>query len=254
MVGHNGRAEIKGKGSKMARFFVPQDAISDGKIYIRGEDVTHITRVLRMREGDTFTVCDGASTEYSCKLSEADKKTVTAEILEKRECTVEPPCAVTLYQGIPKGAKLDYIVQKCVEIGVTRIVPMTTARVVKEGSPKSERLSKIALEAAKQSGRGIVPKVGPSVSFAEAVEEAAGAELALIPYECEKERSLKAVLRDKKPRTVSVLIGPEGGFTEEEIQKARQAGLAVVTLGRRILRTETAGPVTCGNILYEIEG
>lgn len=238
----------------MARFFVPKDAISDGKIYIQGEDVTHITRVLRMREGDALTVCDGALTEYSCRIASADKTTVVAEITEKTENTVEPPCAITLYQGIPKGAKLDYIVQKCVEIGVTRIVPMTTARVVKEGGPKQERLSKIALEAAKQSGRGIVPEVGQAVTFAEAVDEAAGADVALIPYECEQERSLKAVMREQKPKTVSVLIGPEGGFTEEEIQKARAAGLDVVTLGRRILRTETAGPVTCGNILYEIEG
>jgi len=221
---------------------------------MQGEDVTHITKVLRMREGDTFTVCDGACTDYLCRLSASDKKTVTAEIVEQKESTVEPPCQITLYQGLPKGAKLDYIVQKCVEIGVSRIIPMVTARVVKEGTPKGERLSKIALEAAKQSGRGIVPEVGAPVSFSDAVREAAEAELSLFPYECEREQSLKAVLRDKKPKTVAVLIGPEGGFTEEEKSMAAKAGLKVVTLGRRILRTETAGPVTCGNILYEIEG
>ncbi len=238
----------------MARFFVSKSAIFEGKIYIEGEDVTHITRVLRMRVGDTFTVCDGSCGDYFCKLIEADKKTVTAEILEKTENTAEPPCEITLFQGLPKGAKMDYIVQKCVEIGVTRIVPMLTARVVKEGNPKGERLSKIALEAAKQSGRGILPAVSSSVSFAEAVKMAAEAEIALFPYECEKEKSLKAAIRDKKPKTVSVLIGPEGGFTEEEKIMAVSAGLHVVTLGRRILRTETAGAVTCGNILYEIEG
>lgn len=252
MVGYTGRRKVKEKN--MARFFVPEEAVSGDTIFIGGEDVAHITKVLRLREGDTFTVCDGARHDYLCSLVFADKKTVTAKILETQENTAEPPCFITLYQGLPKASKLDYIVQKCVEIGVSRIVPMTTDRVVKEGSPKAERLSKIALEAAKQSGRGIVPEVGAPVTFAEAVEAAKAAELALIPYECEKERSLKAALRDKRPVTAAVLIGPEGGFTEEEIRLAAAAGIASVTLGRRILRTETAGPVTCGNILYEIEG
>ncbi len=238
----------------MARFFVSQNAICGGKIYIEGEDVVHITRVLRMREGDTFTVCDGACTDYFCRLVTADKKMVTAEILEKQENTAEPPCEITLYQGLPKGAKMDYIVQKCVEIGITRIVPMLSARVVKEGTPKGDRLAKIALEAAKQSGRGILPQVCAPVSFEEALAMASGAELALFPYECEKERSLKNALRDKNPKTVSLMIGPEGGFTDEEKSAAEEAGLQVVTLGRRILRTETAGAVACGNILYEIEG
>ncbi len=252
MVGHTDGSKVK--GNNMARFFVPEKAISGNTILIEGEDVSHITKVLRLREGDTFTVCDGMRHDYLCSLEAADKKTVTAKILEEQENTAEPPCFITLYQGLPKASKLDYIVQKCVEIGVSRIVPMLTDRVVKEGNPKRERLAKIALEAAKQSGRGIVPDVGTPVSFAEAVEGAKRAELSFIPYECETKRSLKAAMRDKKPETVSVLIGPEGGFTEDEINRASSAGIVSVTLGRRILRTETAGPVTCGNILYEIEG
>jgi len=238
----------------MARFFVPQENICGEIVTITGEDVTHITKVLRMREGDTFTACDGCQGDYLCKLIAADKKTVTAHILEKKENEAEPPVFITLYQGLPKASKLDYIVQKCVEIGVCRIVPMHSARVVKAGEVKRERLSKIALEAAKQSGRGIVPEVGETISFREAVKAAARADLALFPYECEKECSLRQALRGKTPRTVSVLIGPEGGFTDEEKTIADENGLLVVTLGRRILRTETAGPVTCGNILYEIEG
>ncbi len=238
----------------MARFFVPQEAICGNTITITGEDVTHITKVLRMREGDTFTVCDGCRGDYFCKLLAADKKTVTAEILEKTENAAEPPVHITLYQGLPKASKLDYIVQKCVEIGISRIVPMHSARVVKGGEIKRERLCKIALEAAKQSGRGIVPEVEETLSFKEAVKEAAMADLALFPYECEKENSLKNALRGKTPKSVSILIGPEGGFTEEEKTLAEENGLHVVTLGSRILRTETAGPVTCGNILYEIEG
>ncbi len=249
MVGHPCK-----EGIKMARFFVPKEAINGNQITITGEDVTHITKVLRMREGDTFTVCDGQCTDYFCRLSSADKKTVVAEITGKRENAAEPPVHITLYQGVPKGAKLDYIVQKCVEIGVSCIVPMHTERVVRGGDVKRERLMRIALEAAKQSGRGIVPEVLDAVSFREAVDAAKEAEIALFPYECEKENSLKNALRGKTAKTVSILIGPEGGFADEEKAYAEENGLLVVTLGSRILRTETAGPVTCGNILYEFEG
>ncbi len=238
----------------MARFFVPREAICENQITITGEDVTHITKVLRMREGETFTVCDGDCADYICTLSAADKKTVTAEILEKRKNEAEPPVHITLYQGVPKGAKLDYIVQKCVEIGVSRIVPMHTERVVRGGDVKRERLMRIALEAAKQSGRGIVPEVSDVVAFQEAVDAAKEADIALFPYECEKENTLKNALRGKTAKTVSILIGPEGGFADAEKAYAEENGLSVVTLGSRILRTETAGPVTCGNILYEFEG
>ncbi len=249
MVGHLVKKELT-----MARFFVPSEAIDGENIHISGEEAAHMTRVLRMREGDTFTACDGAQTDYLCEIESADKKEVWAKILEKRKNEAEPGVRITLYQGIPKGAKLDYIVQKCVEIGVSRIVPVQTARVVKGGDVKRERLSRIAFEAAKQSGRGIVPEVGETLAFGAAIEEAKEAELSLFPYECEKEQSLKRALRGKTPGTVSIFIGPEGGFSEEEAALARESGFAVVTLGSRILRTETAGAVTCGNILYETEG
>ena len=238
----------------MARFFVPSDAIDGDTIHIFGEEAAHITRVLRMREGDTLIACDGAKTDYVCRISTVDKKEVTAKIEETKENEAEPGVHITLYQGIPKGAKLDYIVQKCVEIGACKIVPVKTARVVKGGDVKRERLSRIAFEAAKQSGRGIVPEVGETLSFEAAIEEAKSAALVLFPYECEKECSLKRALRGKTPETVSIFIGPEGGFSDEEAETARHAGFAVVSLGTRILRTETAGAVTCGNILYETEG
>ena len=237
----------------MARFFVPKENIDADMLRITGEDVLHITKVLRMREGDTFTACDGEKTDYTCKLLSADKTVVVAKILEKTENTAEPKVHITLYQGIPKATKFDYIVQKCVEIGVCRIVPMKTDRVVKSGDSKTARLSKISLEAAKQSGRGIVPEIGEPFSFREAVLKAKEADLALFPYELETEFTLKKALRDKTPKSVSVLIGPEGGFSDEESEFAKENGLLVVTLGKRILRTETAGPVTCGNILYEME-
>ena len=249
MVGDSFKKELT-----MARFFVPSEAIDGEYIHISGEEAAHMTRVLRMREGDTFTACDGAQNDYLCEIEHADKKEVLAKICEKRKNEAEPDVRITLYQGVPKGAKLDYIVQKCVEIGISRIVPVQTERVVKGGDVKRERLMRIAFEAAKQSGRGVVPEVGETLSFRAAVEEAKASELALFPYECEKEHSLKRALRGKVPSSVSIFIGPEGGFSDDEAALARESGFAVVTLGRRILRTETAGAVTCGNILYELEG
>ena len=148
---------------------------------------------------------------------------------------------------------MDYIVQKCVEVGVCRIIPVETERVVAKGEVKTERLSRIALEAAKQAGRGIVPEVGETISFAEAVKAAKTADLSIIPYECEKEVSLKSILSGKRPKNVSVIIGPEGGFSPSEIELAAKNNIHAVTLGRRILRTETAALVTAGNILYETE-
>lgn len=237
----------------MARFFIDPAAIEGETLRIEGEDAKHITRVLRMRVGDAFTACDGNLGEYYCEIIEADKNAVRAKIIEKTESEAEPAVSVTLYQGVPKGAKLDYIVQKCVEIGVCRIVPVRSARIVREGEVKKDRLSRIAMEAAKQSGRGMIPSVEEAISFSEALERAAEADLALFPYECEKETTLKAALSGKKPATVSVMIGPEGGFEPEEAEAAREKGLIPVTLGKRILRTETAGLVTCGNIFYEFE-
>ncbi len=249
MVGH-----FVQEGISMSRFFVSPNQIQGSTIYIEGEDVSHISRVLRMRLGDTLTVCDGASNDYICTIKEMDKTRVVASILESAKNTCEPDCAITVYQGIPKGAKMDYIVQKCVEVGVCRIVPVETMRVVAKGEVKTERLSRIALEAAKQSGRGIVPTVCNAISFSEAVEEAKLADLAIIPYECEREVSLKQILSGQIPKCVSVMIGPEGGFAPEEILCALKNNIHAVSLGRRILRTETAALVTAGNILYETEG
>lgn len=237
----------------MARFFISPSQISGDMLSICGEEANHMLRVLRMRAGDTFTACDGARGDYECVITEIDKKEVRARILEKKENAAEPKMKLTLYQGIPKGAKLDYIVQKCVEIGVCRIVPMQTERVVRGGDVRRDRLLRIALEAAKQSGRGVVPTVEEAMPFAAAVAEAKKADIALFPYECEKEKSLKSVLREKRPTSVSILIGPEGGFSEAEAALAEAEGLLVVSLGKRILRTETAGLITCGNILYEAE-
>lgn len=238
----------------MARFFVLPEQIDGNLIYIKGEDVAHISRVLRMQPGDDISVCDGMGKDYICQLAKIDKTSVVAEIITVQENDAEPLSKITLYQGIPKGSKFDFIVQKCVEIGVTKIVPMQTERVVSKGALKIDRLSKISMEAAKQSGRGIVPLVCETISFDEAVSKASADDIALIPYECERENTLKAVLKNATATNISVFIGPEGGFSDHEISLALEHGIHSVTLGNRILRTETAGLVTIGNILYELEG
>ncbi|MDD6308678.1 MAG: RsmE family RNA methyltransferase [Clostridia bacterium] len=237
----------------MARFFVSPGDICGNTIQITGDDAAHIARVLRMRVGEMLTVCDGNLTDYLCSISAIHKDCVTVSVQEKMQNMCEPPVQITLYQGMPKGAKMDYIVQKCVEVGVCRIVPMQTEFVVSKGEVKEERLNRIALEAAKQSGRGTVPLVTKTMPFDQAVIAAAKAELAVFPYECEKRNSLKAILRGKMPKTVSIMIGPEGGFSANEVEQAKSCGLHVVTLGGRILRTETAGLVAAGNVLYELE-
>ncbi len=237
----------------MARFFVPTDAIEDTTAVIRGGDVLHITKVLRMKQGDTLTVCDGEKTDYFCEIAQTSKKEIILNILERTDNKCEPDCRVTLYQGVPKGAKMEYLIQKCVEVGIYRIVPVMTERTIAKGENKNERWNKVAEEAAKQSGRGIVPEVLPVMGFDDALDKMAGHEISIMPYEEEENRTLRSVLRGKTPSDIGVMIGPEGGFSENETKKAQEVGAVLVTLGKRILRTETAGMAVLSNIMYEFE-
>ena len=237
----------------MANFYITRDSIEGNTALITGEEAQHISRVLRMKKGDMVTLCDGEGTFYEAQLSDFSDKTVTALILSSCKAPTESEVQLTIFQGVPKNPKLETIVQKATEIGVVRIVPMDTVRAVAklDKAAKVERLRKIAREAAKQSKRGIIPYVEDSVSFKEAVKMAAQADLAIIPYEEESETSLKKALQGKTPKTVSVMIGPEGGFDKEEIKLAKDAGIISVTLGKRILRTETAPLAVSAAILYE---
>ena len=237
----------------MANFYITRDSIEGNTALITGEEAQHISRVLRMKKGDMVTLCDGEGTFYEAQLSGFSDKTVTARILSWCKAPTESEVQLTIFQGVPKNPKLETIVQKATEIGVVRIVPMDTVRAVAklDKAAKVERLRKIAREAAKQSKRGIIPYVEDSVSFKEAVKMAAQADLAIIPYEEETETSLKKALQGKTPKTVSVMIGPEGGFDKEEIKLAKDAGIISVTLGKRILRTETASLAVSAAILYE---
>ena len=238
----------------MANFYIERSQINENMATITGEEAQHISRVLRMKKGDSVTLCDGEGTFYDAVLSDFSEKTVTAEILSSRRAETEPFVQLTIFQGVPKNPKLETIVQKATEIGVVRIVPVDTVRAVAklDKANKVDRLRKIAREAAKQSKRGIVPEVCDPMSFKEAVKIASQADLAIIPYEEETEVSLKKALSGKKPKTVSIMIGPEGGFDKEEILLAKENGITSVTLGKRILRTETAPLAVSAAVLYEL--
>lgn len=260
----------------MSRFFVSKSMVDlkNGAVTITGEDVKHIGSVLRAAPGDLLELSDGAGTDYVVAVEQISKDSILTKITGSGPNTTEPPIDVTLFQGIPKADKMEYIIQKCVEIGVKRIIPVITARTVvrfankKDADSKVTRWSRIALEAAKQCDRGIVPEIGEPVSFDTAVKQAAEFDLKLLPYEEESRGSLRRQLKDfsaghaelpenKKASAcrkcaVAVFIGPEGGFSPAEAEKAVLGGFASVTLGPRILRTETAGLAAAAIIMYEL--
>ena len=238
----------------MANFYIEKSDITENIAVITGEEAQHISRVLRMKKGDNVTLCDGEGMFYEATLTDFSDKTVTAEISSSRKAETEPFVELTIFQGVPKNPKLETIVQKLTEIGAVRIVPVDTKRAVAklDKSAKVDRLRKIAREAAKQSKRGIVPEVMDAMSFKNAVKMASEADLSIIAYEEEVETSLKTALTGKTPKTVSVMIGPEGGFEKDEVEFAKANGLISITLGKRILRTETAPLVISAAVLYEL--
>lgn len=242
----------------MSRFFVTADMIAENRVTLSEEDSQHLARVLRAAVGDEITLCDDEGNEHTAHISEISKKTVVAEISETKLCETEPKVKVTIFQGLPKGSKMELIIQKCVEIGVHSIVPVATSRAVvklseEKGKGKEERWNKIAQEAAKQSSRGIVPKVECPVSFEEAVKSAAEYDMAIIPYEKQDGGCFREFLRANSPKSVAVFIGPEGGFEESEIALAEKNGIKAVSLGKRILRTETAPLTALSVIMYEYD-
>ena len=235
----------------MPRFFVPKDAISGDKIVISGDDVLHIGKVLRLREKDRITVCDGEGTDFECIIESVSKREVLCRALDSFKNVCEDNVKVTLYQSLPKVSKMDFVIQKCVELGVDAFAPFISERSVAKGD-KCERYRKISEEAAKQSGRGIVPSVSDICDFDGALESFAQNELAIFAYEEEREVTLKSVLSGKKPKSIGIMIGPEGGFAPGEAEKAKMSGAKSVTLGKRILRTETAGMVVLAQTIFEL--
>ena len=243
----------------MPKFFVRQDKIEDKKIIITGDDAFHISRALRMAKGEQVMVCDMQCNEYDCVLSEFNTDNVVAEIVSVRKIDNEPPVKVYLFQALPKGDKLDTVIQKAVECGAFEITPFESERCVVKvkadvEAKKTERRNRIALEAAKQCGRGYVPRVNPTVDFKTAVDKACTCDLCVLCYEGEETYSLKTLLQnDKLAGTVSVFIGSEGGFSLDEVEYAVKKGMKSVSLGKRILRTETASSFVLSCIVYESE-
>ena len=241
----------------MATFFT--DNISSSKITITGEDVLHIKKVLRHKDGDVLKICDGRGTFYSAKILDIAECEISCEIIDTKKADTEPELEVTLYQGLPKASKMDYIIQKTTELGILNIVPVALSRCVvklegkKAEEKKCERWQKISSEAAKQCGRGVIPKVFLPMTLDEVIEDMKKCDLSFALYEAEEERNLKKILTTTpNVKKLSFLVGPEGGLADEEVEKLKKAGIASVGLGKRILRTETAGEAALSMIMYEL--
>jgi len=243
----------------MYNFFVDASARVGDSFQISGKDHNHICNVLRMQVGDSFLVsCDGVSS--LCRIRNIWENAVEAEIVEEDYRNTELPVRLCLFQGLPKGDKLELIIQKTVELGVAEIVPVEMSRCVmkldeKKKKARRERWQAIAESAAKQSKRNVIPEVSDVLSYKQAMEKAAGLDLFLVPYENERgmEATREALNRIKPGMTVGILIGPEGGFDDKEIDLARQAGGAVISLGGRILRAETAAVTAVAMGMLHIE-
>ncbi len=250
----------------MYQFFVDESQINieSKRVFIEGPDVNHIKNVLRMKPGEEVNVSNGVDgKEYRCAILDMNEAVVNLELRFIKEDGNELPVDVTLYQGLPKADKMELIIQKCVELGVKRIVPVSMKRCVvkleeKKASSKVSRWQSIAEAAAKQSKRGIIPEIGQVVSFSEAVSDASKSDIMLLPYEMADADAMdktRAVFNGLKAgQKVSVFIGPEGGFDEGEIEMAKKAGMEIITLGKRILRTETAGMMVMSFIVFASEG
>ncbi len=243
----------------MNRFFISPDAVSGTAVSIPEDVSAQIRRVLRLKEGTVVQFLDNSGSLYESAIHYEDEKHLTAEVLEKRPAEGEPEVFITLFTGLTQREKFEWILQKCTEAGVSAIVPMITERsLIRKASDiagKEERWKKILKEAAEQCGRGRIPGLMPAMSFRQAAESAGQADLALFCWEEEKKRSLREIIEPKREaiRKVSLMIGPEGGFSEEEADTARDHGWQPVTLGRRIYRMETAAVAAVILTLYEME-
>lgn len=244
----------------MHHFFVSPEQIGEKTITITGRDVNHIKNVLRMSVGEQITVSSGEDREYRCEVLSMEGDRVEAGIMWIEEAGAELASRIYLFQGLPKSDKMELIIQKAVELGAYEIIPTATRRAVvkldkKKEESKRKRWQSIAESAAKQSKRNLIPAVAPVRSFREAVEYAANLEVKLIPYELAEGMEATRQLIDAivPGQSIAVFIGPEGGFAPEEVEFAMERGFRPVTLGKRILRTETAGLTMLSILMYHLE-
>lgn len=245
----------------MQNFFVTPSQVQEGFIYIEGSDLNHMKNVLRMRVGEQVKVNDGNNRSYFCEVAAYEEKAARLRIVEEMCADTELPCHIYLFQGLPRQEKMELIVQKCVELGVYEIIPVFMKRCIvkldeKKGKKKAERWQQISESAAKQAGRGIIPRVSEPVSYKEALRMSEGLDVVLLPYELagNMEETKKAIASIIPGRSVGIFIGPEGGFEKEEAEAAICAGAKEITLGRRILRTETAGLSILSVLMFHLEG
>lgn len=253
----------------MYHFFVEPHQVEADQIRILGGDVNHMKNVLRMKAGEEILISDGFGHEYLCQIESLSKEEVCAAILEKREVSAELSSRLVLFQCLPKKDKMDLIVQKAVELGASAVVPVASARCVvrldaKKEESRRKRWNTIAESAAKQAGRGMVPEVYPVVNFLQALKQAEELDVCLIPYECADEllesgsgtameQTRRILAGIQKGQSVGILIGPEGGLEKSEVMAAMAAGARPVTLGKRILRTETAGLCMLSVLMFQLE-
>ncbi|MBQ3545305.1 MAG: 16S rRNA (uracil(1498)-N(3))-methyltransferase [Lachnospiraceae bacterium] len=247
----------------MHHFFVTPDNVNieDKKIVITGSDVNHIKNVLRMKIGEELLISDGAGQDYMCEVEEfTDSSEVIAKINETEFSGTELSSKIFLFQGLPKSDKMELIIQKAVELGVFEIIPVATKRAIvkldkKKEQSKINRWNEISKSAAKQSRRSIIPKVCNVMSFKEAIEYAKTLDINLIPYENYKDmQETKTVINEiTKDQNIGIFIGPEGGFADEEVELAVNNNVKRISLGKRILRTETAGLMIISVLMYKLE-
>lgn len=246
----------------MPRFFVSSSDVSYAPdrvlVSVKGDDAAHITRVLRMKSGERVTVCDENGVEYETVILSLGSE-VVLDVLNKRQSENEPPYKAIVFQALVKGDRFDTVLQKSTELGASVIVPVITSRCTvklteSDFAKKTDRWQRIAYEAAKQCGRGIIPKVERPVKFSEAVKMAIDCDLSLFCYEGEGTAPLPEITEKcDSPESIAVMIGPEGGFEPDEAENARASGMKMTGLGKRILRTETAAPFVLACLAYKYE-
>jgi 16S rRNA (uracil1498-N3)-methyltransferase len=245
----------------MYRFYVEPGQITDSEIVIFGTDVNHIRNVLRMQPGEQLVVCDGQGRDYICEIESLEQEEIRVKNLSSSLSETELPVKLVLFQGIPKKDKMELIIQKTVELGIAEIVPVAMKRCVakledkKKEAKKLERWQEIARAAAKQSGRGVIPVVRHSMTYAQALEYAGTLDMLILPYENADgmKKTKEAFSKAAGRKSAGILIGPEGGFDWTEIERAKERNAEIVSLGKRILRTETAGLAALSMLMYEIE-
>lgn len=240
----------------MTRFFVEREEMQADSILLTGDNAVH-GRVLRLKEGEQVMVCDGQGQECLCRVDSQTGTEMTLSVLERCKSEAEPPVRVSVYMAFPKAEKLEHVIQKATELGAYEIVAFPSARCISRPDEKSlkkklERWQKIAASAAEQSGRGIIPKVVVLNSFQAAIERCGAAELSIMLYENEHATTLKMALEKGSVSTISLLSGPEGGLEPSEVEKAAAMGIQICTLGRRILRCETAPLCALSAVMYAI--